>query len=104
VRIGGILSFHVVFQCKRYRGSVSPSVVRDFRGAFVGRADKGLIITTGVFTRDARIEAQRDGTTPIDLIDGEDLVEKLKELGIGVEVKEKIVEEIIIQRDYFDKL
>jgi restriction system protein len=104
VRIGGILSFHVVFQCKRYKGSVSPSVVRDFRGAFVGRADKGLIITTGIFTRDARIEAQRDGTTPIDLIDGEDLVEKLKQLGIGVQVNEKVVEEVVIQRDYFEKL
>jgi len=104
VRIGGILSFHVVFQCKRYKGSVATSVIRDFRGAFVGRADKGLIITTGTFTRDARDEAQRDGATPIDLIDGEELVEKLKELEIGVEVKEKIVEDVIIQREYFDKL
>jgi restriction system protein len=104
VRIGGILSFHVVFQCKRYKGSVSPSVIRDFRGASVGRADKGLIITTGAFTRDARLEAQRDGATPIDLIDGEELIEKLKELEIGVEVKEKIVEEVIILRDYFEKL
>jgi len=70
----------------------------------VGRADKGLIVTTGTFTRDAKIEAQRDGATPIDLIDGEELVEKLKELGIGVQVKEKIVEEVVIDRDYFDKL
>ena len=104
VRVGGILSFHVVFQCKRYKGSVPTSVIRDFRGAFVGRADKGLIITTGTFTRDARDEAQRDGATPIDLIDGEELVEKLKELEIGVEVKQKIVEEVVIQHDYFDKL
>jgi len=104
VRIGGVLSFHVLFQCKRYRGSVSPSVVRDFRGALVGRADKGLIVTTGVFSKDARLEAQRDGATPIDLIDGEELVEKLKELRIGVEVKQKIVEEVIIHRDYFDEL
>jgi restriction system protein len=104
VRIGGILSFHVVFQCKRYKGSVSPSVIRDFRGASVGRADKGLIITTGAFTRDARTEAQRDGATPIDLIDGEELVEKLKELEIGIEVKEKVVEEVLIRREYFEKL
>jgi restriction system protein len=104
VRLGGILSFHVLFQCKRYRGSVSPSVVRDFRGALVGRADKGLIISTGAFTKDARIEAQRDGATPIDLIDGEELVAKLKELRIGVEVRQKMVEEIIIQRPYFDEL
>jgi restriction system protein len=63
-----------------------------------------LIITTGAFTRDARLEAQRDGATPIDLIDGEELVEKLKELEIGVSVKERTVEEVTIQREYFDKL
>ena len=60
VRVGGLLSFHVIFQCKRYQGSVSSSSVRDFRGAMVGRADKGLFITTGTFTKDARTEAQRD--------------------------------------------
>lgn len=104
VRVGGILSFHVIFQCKRYRGSVSPSTIRDFRGALMGRADKGLIITTGSFTKDARREAQRDGASPIDLIDGNELVEKLKLLEIGVEIKQKIVEEITIRKDYFDNL
>ncbi|MFN4275237.1 MAG: restriction endonuclease [Ferrovibrio sp.] len=104
VRLGGILSFHVLFQCKRYKGTVSPSVVRDFRGALVGRADKGLIITTGTFSRDAQAEAQRDGATPIDLIDGESLVEKLKELGIGVHVQTKTVEEVVIDKEYFSKL
>ena len=104
VRVGGLLSFHVIFQCKRYQGSISPSIVRDFRGAMVGRADKGLLITTGTFTREARKEAQRDGAPPLDLIDGEDLVEKLKELGMGVVVKERIVEEITIDEDYFKNL
>lgn len=104
VRVGGLLSFHVFFQAKRFKGSVSSPVVRDFRGALVGRADKGLIITTGTFTKDARAEAQRDGATPIDLIDGEELVEKLKELSIGVTVREKIVEEVVIQRAYFEQL
>ena len=101
VRLGGILSFHVLFQCKRYRGSVSASVVRDFRGALVGRADKGLILTTGTFTREAKLEAQRDGATPLDLIDGEELVEKLKNLGIGVSMTQKIVEDIDIDTEYF---
>ena len=104
VRLGGILSFHVLFQCKRYRGSVSASVVRDFRGALVGRADKGLIITTGTFTREARLEAQRDGATPLDLIDGEELVEKLKNLGIGVRVTRKTVEEVEIDTGYFNSV
>jgi len=75
--------------------------VRDFRGAMDGRADKGLLITTGRFSRDARAEAQRDGAMPIDLIDGEELVQKLKELEIGVEVKQKVVEEIKVQKEYF---
>jgi len=101
VRIGGLLSFHVKFQSKRYKGSVGASVVRDFRGAMDGRADKGLLITTGSFTREARAEAQRDGARPIDLVDGEELVEKLKQLRIGVEVQQKVVEEVVIREDYF---
>jgi restriction system protein len=101
LRIGGLLTFRVSFQCKRYKGTVPPAMVRDFRGAMDGRADKGLLITTGRFSRDARAEAQRDGAMPIDLIDGDELVQKLKELGIGVEVKQKVVEEIKVQRDYF---
>jgi len=104
VKIGGLLSFHTIFQAKRFDGSVPVGVVRDFRGAMVGRADKGLIITTGTFTRDARIEAQRDGAPPIDLIDGDDLVEKLKDLSIGLIVKEIIVEEIYINEEWFNNL
>ena len=104
VKVGGLLSFHVVFQCKRYKETVGASVVRDFRGAMVGRADKGLIITTGLFTRDAKMEAQRDGAPPIDLIDGEELAQKLKELHVGVEVKEKIIEEIVINKEWFQNL
>lgn len=104
VKIGGLLSFHVIFQCKRYKGSVSSPVVRDFRGAMVGRADKGLLITTGSFTRDARSEAQRDGAPPIDLIDGDELSEKLKYLNIGVEVETKSVEVVKVKRDWFSNL
>ncbi len=104
VRVGGLLSFHVIFQCKRYQGSVSSSAVRDFRGAMVGRADKGLFITTGTFTKDARVEAQRDGAPPIDLIDGETLVAKLKELRLGVRVTSKMMEQVEIDQAFFDGL
>lgn len=102
LRLGGVLSFHVIFQAKRYKGSVPPSVVRDFRGAMVGRADKGLIITTGTFTREAKREAQRDGAPPIDLMDGNDLSEKLKELKLGVDIE--LVEKVIIRNDWFKAL
>jgi restriction system protein len=83
-RIHGLMSFHVLFQCKRYKGSVSASEVRDFRGAMMGRADKGLFITTGTFTPAAVKEATRDGAPPIDLLDGDEFSEKLRELGIGI--------------------
>ena len=82
-----LLSFQVLFQSKRYRGSVGSSVVRDFRGAMVGRADKGLIITTGTFTADARKEATRDGAPAIDLVDGDGLCDLLRSLRIGVKVE-----------------
>ncbi len=79
-----LISFHVRFQCKRYRGSVQPREIRDFRGALAGRADKGLFMTTGRFTSGARQEAVRDGASAIDLIDGLELCKLLKELKLGV--------------------
>lgn len=97
-----LMSFHVLFQCKRYAGSVGSGAVRDFRGAMMGRTDKGLIITTGSFSPDARREATRDGAPPIDLIDGESLCEKLKELSLGVETK--LVEQISVRPDWFDQI
>ena len=104
VRVGGILSFHVIFQCKRYKDTVSAAVVRDFRGAMVGRADKGLLITTGAFTRDARAEAQRDGAPPLDLIDGDELVQKLKELRLGIEITPRITEQVTVRSEWFHSL
>jgi restriction system protein len=92
-----LLSFHVLFQCKRWRDSVSSPVVRNFRGAMVGRADKGLIITTGTFTADARREATRDGAPAIDLIDGDTLCDLLKETKIGVSVS--LVEHVTINAE-----
>lgn len=104
LKLQGLLSFHVYFQCKRYRNSVGASVVRDFRGAMMGRADKGLIITTGTFTRDAVAEATRDGATPIDLIDGGELVERLKDLGLGVGVSTRVVEDVSIDEGWYRDL
>jgi restriction system protein len=101
MRLGGLLSFHVIFQCKRYRGSVSSSQVRDFRGAMVGRADKGLLITTGNFTKDAVREATRDGAPAIDLVDGDQLIDKLKELELGVKTEKIEVEQITVDSDWF---
>lgn len=102
IRIAGLISFPVLFQCKRYSGSVGASAVRDFRGAMVGRADKGLILTTGSFTREAHREATRDGAPPIDLIDGELLIDRLKDLGLGV--RTKMVEVVEIDKGWFETI
>ncbi len=99
-----LISFQVLFQCKRYAGSVGSGAVRDFRGAMQGRADKGLIITTGTFTPDARKEATRDGAPAIDLIDGEALCYLLKDLKLGVDIKEIRTEEITVNEGFFDKI
>ena len=101
IRLAGLISFPVLFQCKRYSGSVSPSVVRDFRGAMMGRAEKGVILTTGGFTKEAQREATRDGVPLIDLIDGELLIDKIKELELGVSVRKKMVEVVEVDKDWF---
>lgn len=99
MRLGGLLSFHVIFQCKRYQGSVGSDKVRDFRGAMVGRADKGLLISTGNFTREAIREATRDGASAIDLIDGDKLLDLLKNLELGL--KTETVEQVTIDHEWF---
>jgi len=84
LRINALVSFKVLFQCKRYQGAVRVSAVRDFRGALQGRADKGIILTTGTFTTDAKKEAIRDGATPVELVDGDQLVAMFEELQLGL--------------------
>ncbi len=87
-----LLSFPVFFQCKRYRDSVGPSAIRDFRGAMTGRGDKGILITTGTFTNEAVRESTRDGAPLVDLINGNGLCDLLKQyrLGVGTEQVERV--------------
>ena len=84
LQVNPLVSFKVLFQCKRYAKSVPPAHVRDFRGAMAGRADKGIIVTTGSFSAEARREATRDGAPPIELIDGEKLLDMLEKLELGL--------------------
>jgi restriction system protein len=94
-----LLSFQVFFQCKRYKDSVSAGAIRDFRGAMVGRTDKGLFITTGRFTPEAKREATRDGAPQIELIDGEQTCELLKDLKLGI--KTEMVEHVSVVPEVF---
>jgi restriction system protein len=84
VKLNDVVSLNIVFQCKRYRETVAPHHVRDFRGAMQGRGEKGLIITTGRFTKEAKNEANRDGVTPIELIDGDRLVNLFEKHHLGL--------------------
>ncbi len=77
----------ILFQCKRYQDKVGPDKIRDFRGAIQGRADRGIFLTTGTFTRDAREEAARENATAIELVDIERLIDILIEEKLGVEEK-----------------
>ena len=97
-----LVSFPIFFQCKRFRDSVGPGQVRDFRGAMAGRGEKGLLITTGVFTAEAKKESTRDGAPPVELIDGSDLCDLLKEYALGV--KTKTVEVVDVEPAYFDNV
>ncbi len=104
IRLAGLISFPVLFQCKRYKNNVTSAAVRDFRGAMQGRADRGLILTTAGFTADAHREATRDGAPPIDLIDGDLLAGKLKELRLGVSVRSETVEIVEVDREWIESL
>ncbi|SDE08655.1 restriction endonuclease [Rhodospira trueperi] len=97
-----LLSFHVLFQCKRYSGSVGAREVRDFRGAMIGRSDKGLLITTGTFTSEAKKEAARDGAPPLELIDGDNLCKMMKELKLGVRVE--FIEAVVVDEEWIQKI
>ena len=101
LQVNSLVSFRVLFQCKRYAGSnpVTPSHVRDFRGAMTGRADKGIILTTGSFTSEAKREAIREGAPPIELVDADKLVVMLEELELG----RSPIRAFQIQRDFFDQ-
>ena len=99
-----LVSFPVFYQCKRYAGSVGSGAVRDFRGAMAGRGDKGLLITTGTFTAAAKAEATRDGAPPVDLIDGEQLCDLLREYELGVTTAIRQVQDISVDPSFFARI
>ena len=100
LRINGIFSFNVAFQCKRYKGQVGSPQIRDFRGSLGTNIEKGVLITTGAFTREAKEEASSEGKRLIDLMDGEELINKLAEYGIGL----KEIKSYEVDEDFFNTL
>jgi Restriction endonuclease len=99
MKLGEILTFQVAFQAKRYQNPVSSVIVRNFRGSIMGRAEKGIILTTSTFTRDAIRESKRDGAITIDLVDGDLLTDLMKKFDIGIQTE--VVERISVDADFF---
>ncbi len=84
LKVNELVSFQVLFQCKRYQGSVNSGEIRNFRGAMSGRTDLGIFLTTGLFTSDAQREAVRDGVPTIELVDKDRLIALMESKQIGV--------------------
>ncbi len=100
LKINGIFSFNVAFQCKRYNGVVGAPEIRDFRGSLTTSIEKGVLITTGTFSKAARDEAASPGKQQIDLVDGEEFINMIAEYGIGV----KEIKTYEIDESFFSKI
>ncbi len=84
LQINDLVSFNVVFQCKKWAQSVPPKEIRDLRGAMDGRAEKGIFLTTSTFSTNARSEAERPGAVPVELVDGEKLFDMFRKYELGL--------------------
>ena len=100
LKINGIFSFNIAFQCKRYKGTIGAPEIRDFRGSLTTNIEKGVFITTGTFTKAAKEEASSPGKQQIDLMDGEEFINKIAEYQIGV----REIKDYEIIDDFFEKI
>lgn len=97
----GIVKINAAFQCKRWQDTSVPRTEIDkFRGAISGEFDQGIFLTTSTFTNEASKASIKPGAVPIILIDGEKMVELMKQQGIGV--SKKPLYYIDIDEHFFD--
>lgn len=101
LEINPFVSFRVLFQCKRYKegNTVSRAQVGDFRNGMIGRAEKGIIITTSTFSNAAIQEANRDGAPKVELVDADKLVAMFEKVELGL--NKRIVYDVDIS--FFEK-
>lgn len=86
LRINPFVSFRVLFQAKRYKAgnNISRAQIGDFRNAMIGRADKGIFITTSRFTPEAIKEANREGAPQVELVDSDQLIRMIEFSSLGL--------------------
>lgn len=100
--VSGLTNVKTVIQVKRYkRGSnISGRYITQLRGS--AEVDqRGLIITTSDFTKDAIYEAKAPNKMPVALVNGQKLIDLLFSYKVGV--KEEIVKVYSIDSELFDE-
>ncbi len=103
LELNQFISIKVLFQFKRYKGTVSRAQVGDFRNAMMGRAEKGIMLTTGIFSQDAWEEADRVSEYKIELVDGIKLVKMFQKAGVGVKPETIYKVDISFFEPYMEK-
>lgn len=99
--VGGLTNVKTVIQAKRYKkgNNISGKYITQLRGS--AEVDqRGLIITTSEFTKDAVNEAKATNKMPVSLVDGQKLIELLFKYKVGV--KEETVSVFSINSELFE--
>lgn len=99
----GITSVKTVIQAKRYKkgNNIPGAVITQLRGS--AEVDqRGLVITTSDFTKDARSESIAPNKMPVSLINGEKLLSLLIKYGVGT--KGENVTLYSLDSEYFDNV
>lgn len=87
IELGILMSYHFVFLGKQHNGVVPETVIEELRNVMENKTNKGLILTTGSFSRHAKRLAKIKGKVPIDLIDRNNLVHKLKSMQLSISIE-----------------
>lgn len=97
-----VLGLDVYIQAKKWEGTIGRPEIQKFAGALQGqRAKKGIFITTGNFSKDAK-EYTYKIDNKIVLIDGKQLTEFMIDKNIGVSLEKSYFIKRLDQ-DYFNE-
>lgn len=84
IELGIVMTYHFVFLGRQHTGVVSENVIQQTRALMENKTNKGLILTTGSFSRQAKREAKSKGKIPIDLFDRNALLYRLENMQLRI--------------------
>lgn len=102
IELGIVLSYHFVFIGVQNNTLLKESIIKELRKLEQNQTNKGLILTTGQFSRAVKKQAKQKGMLPIDLIDSNNLISRLKALQLGITINSD--SNIRIDKNWFDNL